>query len=86
MQTERQFSSWVEREVPGLGMQRSKQCSFSLLIRFRALFIAVSAWTCLMKAFFSSSESEVVVEGVAEEDDRELPKKEGIMGGLLDLA
>lgn len=35
-----------------------------------------------MKAFFNSSESEAVVEAAAEEDDRELPKKEGIMGYL----
>ena len=29
MHIDRQVSSWEEREVPGLGMQRSKQCSFS---------------------------------------------------------
>jgi hypothetical protein len=60
------------------------RCSHTL-IKVRALFIAVSAWTCLMKAFFNSSESEAVVEAAAEEDDRELPKKEGIMGLFTDV-
>jgi hypothetical protein len=57
---------------------------YHTLIRLRALFIAVSAWTCLMTAFFNSSESEGVVEPAAE-GDRELPKKEGMMGRLPDL-
>lgn len=37
-----------------------------------------------MTAFFNSSESEGVVEPAAE-GDRELPKKEGMMGRLPDL-
>lgn len=63
MHCERHVCSAEESDVPGLGMQASKQCSLTLPIRFRALVTAASCRTWFMRwVLMSASPEDAVLE------------------------
>jgi len=74
MQDEKQVSSPRDSDAPGLGTQRSKQCSFIFSINCRALTMAASCRTWFMSWVLGSLEVEreeresMVVVVVVEED------------------
>lgn len=57
MHVVKHFSSLEDNEEPGVGMHFSKQWLFILDMSWRALLMAASCWTCLMRAALGSEEA-----------------------------